>query len=291
MSTHEELQAMWEEEAAAAAKGDDTQATPAEETPPEQTASTESEPQASAPEQTSTDTPAVDPTEELRSHIAQLQDRLRKTEGHIGGLTSELKRTKDALAAGTAAAQQTQGEAPTSTQMQTAAKTPEAWEKLKADFPEWAEGIEAYMATRQPGAQAAGITPEQMQERLQQQEATLRAEMATRVNEMFVETRHEGWKDTVKTPEFAAWAQVQSPEIKALAASDNPADAVRMLDLYKKSTETPATSIATDRQSRLAASATPRGEKVAPRKGVADMTPEELWDYEANRRAKANQSN
>lgn len=276
-----ELQAMWDEEAAATAK-ETPEATPAVETPPEPEAVAEEVP-AETPAEVPPETP-VDPNEELRATVAQLQDRLRKTEGHIGGLTSELKRTKEAMAAGTAAAQSTNGEAPTSTQMQTASKNPAAWDKLKNDFPEWAEGVEAYMATRQA---PQGLTPEQVQERLQQQEAALRAEMAAQLNELRVETRHEGWKETVNSAEFFAWAKAQSPDIQALAASDSPSDAIRMLDLYKSAKAKPVADVAQERKSRLTASATPRGDNTTPRKSVDDMTPRELWEFEAKRRAAA----
>lgn len=279
MSTQEELQAMWEQEAAVAAATE----TPAEETPPP-----ESEAAPAPAEQPDLEpAPQPDPVqqalEELRATNAQLQERLRRTEGHIGGLTSELKRTKESLSAGQAAAQQA-STAPTSNQMQSASKNPEAWERLKEDFPEWADGVEAFMSSRLTGLQPGGQNPEQVQQLLQQQEAALRSDMHRQMAELQVETRHEGWKETVRMPEFSNWVMQQAPEIQSLAMSDAPRDAIRMLDLFAAAKAKPATAVTQDRKSRLAASATPRGDSAPVRKSLDGMSPQELWDFEAKRR-------
>lgn len=280
MSTPQELQAMWDQEAAAAT------ANPAEDTPPPETdaAAAPTEPAVQPePEPAPQPDPVQQALEELRATNAQLQERLRRTEGHIGGLTSELKRTKEALSAGQAAAQQT-NDAPSNAQMQTASKNPEAWERLKEDFPEWADGVEAFMSSRLTGLQPGGQSPEQVQQLLQQQEAALRADMQRQMAELQVETRHEGWKETVRSPEFSTWVMQQAPEIQALATSDAPRDAIRMLDLFNAAKAKPATAVTQDRKSRLAASATPRGDGVPVRKSLDTMSPQELWDYEAKRR-------
>lgn len=279
MSTQEELQAMWEQEAAAAAANE----APAEETPPPEPEAAPEPAKQPEPEPEPQPDPIQQALEELRATNAQLQERLRRTEGHIGGLTSELKRTKEALSAGQAAAQQAT-EAPTSAQMQTASKNPEAWERLKEDFPEWADGVEAFMSSRLTGLQPGGQSPEQVQQLLQQQEAALRADMQRQMAELQVETRHEGWKETVRTPEFSTWVMQQAPEIQALATSDSPRDAIRMLDLFSAAKAKPAAAVTQDRKSRLAASATPRGDNVPVRKSLDDMSPQELWDFEAKRR-------
>ena len=273
MATQQELQALWEEEAKKPEEA------PAAETPPPAPEVTEPEP---------VEEVAIDPVQqaldELRATNTQLQERLRKTEGHIGGLTSELKRTKEQLSAGQAAAQ-VATEAPTSTQMAAAAKNPESWDRLKSDFPEWAEGVDAFVSSRLAGIQTGGSDPAQMQQLLQQQEAALRADFTRQLAEVQIESRHEGWKDIVQAPEFGAWVNAQTPEIKALAASDSPRDAVRMLDLYSASRAKPATDITQDRKSRLAASATPKGDAVPARKSLDTMSPQELWEYEAKKRA------
>lgn len=285
----EQLQAAWNEEAAARAapKGD---APPAEETP----LATEQAPEEPAPEQqqaTTEQTPeAPDPAkrvEELATLNAQLQERLRRVEGHIGGLTSELKRTKDQLTAGHAVAQAVT-DAPTTSQMAEAAN-PEAWQRLKDDFPEWAAGVEAYMNARVAGIKPSQEAPstEQFQQSLQQQEAALRADFNRQLAEMQVEVRHEGWKQTVATPEFNAWYAKQNDEVRGLAGSDKPKDAVRLLDLYNSAKTNSVEAIANDRRTRLAASATPKGSAAPTRKSEEGMTAKEYWEYLARQRGAA----
>jgi hypothetical protein len=55
-----------------------------------------------------------------------------------------------------------------------------------------------------------------------------------------VSQSHPGWKEAVRLPEFRQWLEAQPSEIRRLAASDKPADAVRLLDEYKARTATGA---------------------------------------------------
>jgi len=51
-----------------------------------------------------------------------------------------------------------------------------------------------------------------------------------------VERAHPGWKQTVTSPQFAAWLQGQPNEIKKLGESPWAVDAIKMIDLYKADT-------------------------------------------------------
>jgi S1-C subfamily serine protease len=54
--------------------------------------------------------------------------------------------------------------------------------------------------------------------------------------EQEVEAAHPGWKSLVRTAGFQQWLRVQADPVRALARSEEPADAIRLLDLYKAGT-------------------------------------------------------
>lgn len=276
-----ELAASAETDAASTAKPADAAATPV-----------------AAPAPTPAPTPApstaADPYEGLHPAIrkqlddqAAMMDRLRKTEGHIGGLTSELKRTKDELAAAKAAALQVR-EAPTAAAVAAAQKSTEKWDALKTDFPEWAEALEERLGgNAQPDLD--GLRS-QIQDELTANLAPkirneLKAELAAETEGRLVGIAHRGWRSTVNTPEFAAWLNVASPEVKALADSSVAEDAIDLLDRFKAQVaqQPDPRKIAESRKARLAEAATvARGASATnPVKSTADMSAEELWDFYA----------
>lgn len=55
-----------------------------------------------------------------------------------------------------------------------------------------------------------------------------------------LETAFPGWKEDVKTPDFAAWRKTQGPEVEQLAASDKHADAAKLLRMFYARTKTEA---------------------------------------------------
>jgi hypothetical protein len=59
-----------------------------------------------------------------------------------------------------------------------------------------------------------------------------------------------------------------------------------MLDLYHQAKAKPAAEIKQERGARLAAAATTRPGQTPPPRTVDDMSPEELWNYEAAKREK-----
>ena len=95
-----------------------------------------------------------------------------------------------------------------------------------------------------------------------------------------------GWLDEVKTPQFAVWLQAQPNHVRALAASPHVGDAARMLKLYEQTQGAGgAQQILEQRRQRLAAAvAPPRAAKAPALKGPEQMSPAELWDYEARLR-------
>jgi hypothetical protein len=57
-----------------------------------------------------------------------------------------------------------------------------------------------------------------------------------------------------------------------------------MLDLFNASKSVSATEIKQERGARLAAAATTRTGQTPPPKTLGDMSPTELWNYEAKKR-------
>jgi hypothetical protein len=217
--------------------------------------------------------------DELSQANAQLLHHVKTTEGRVAAMQREAQQARQA------ATQVAPQDAPTQNAIATAAKNPEKWEQLKQDFPEWAGAMEEYVASKLGGAQAQNmLTPEQVANFVQQQALQTRAEMGRLLEEARIEGKYEDWRNTINTTEFAQWFAVQSPETRALADSTAAKDAIKMLDLFSAAKTVSASEIKQERGARLAAAATTRPGQTPPRKTLADMSPEELWNYEAKKR-------
>lgn len=211
----------------------------------------------------------------MEAIVQQLQSRLRNAEGHIGGLSSQLKQKLEAAQA----VRDAGGEAPTAAQIKQAQADPEAFKALERDYPEFAAAL-APAVDAKVEARVSEIRKEiealrQVAEQRSQGPDPVEMVQRTRA-ELLVEVRHPGWQETVKRPEFRGWLGSQSREVQMLAASPEPADAVRLLDLFQDSRKTTTAN----RQQRLsAAAALPTGRSPVRAKSVDQMTPEEYWAY------------
>lgn len=199
----------------------------------------------------------------------QLLTRLRNAEGHIGGLSSQLKAQIEAAKA----VQATGGDAPTAKEIRDAQGNPEALKKLSADYPEFAQAIA-------PSFDAVNQRVAALEARLQQP-AQSAPDVTQEINklraELTVEARHQGWQQEVRKPEFQGWLTKSPREVQMLAASAEPADAVRLLDLWKESRKPPVTQQA---KGISAAAALPAGRASAVRqKPIEQMTEQEYWAY------------
>lgn len=199
--------------------------------------------------------------------------RLRNIEGHIGGLNSKLE---SALTTANAAAKDKGGEeaAPSKAQVQEALSDPEAWKRLKEDFPDWAGPVEKeFAALRSEIAKASKPATVDV--------SGLKKEVAGEVNSAiakgldtaeeraFVRLKYPDWRDTVKSPEFKAWFETQPDDVKALAASDSGNDAVKMLDAFKTNREQ-SEDARKRKQKRLEGNLTPMGSGAPPDTGISD---------------------
>lgn len=258
----------------------------------EETPSTEAAPAVEA-------TPAeADPLDaRFAAYDAKNNERLRKLEGHIGGLKSQLQQAlntaKDVKAGGK--------DAPTGDQITAAPIGSAKWAKLKEEFPEWGEAIEEVLATRTPAPKA--------------DTTDIRRELATEIQTRTTEARdearqlarldikHEGWEQTVVSPEFETWGFANGPneaersqfkeltrtapdkaaalqhdfakkypqwwaERGALMDSTNASDAIKLLDAFKEhqATAAQAAAVKQGKTNRLAGAAPLKGAAVgAPR--------------------------
>jgi len=210
----------------------------------------------------------------LELGLQQQSHRLRQAEGHIGGLNSQIRQQLQVAQRVT----ETGGAAPTAQQIADAQKSPQALARLKDDYPEFGSAVEdalnAQMA--QIEQRLKGFAPQQ-----QQPEPGPRALNESDIErlraELQVEVRHSDWKSTVREPVFVGWLSRQAPEVQLLAGSDNPRDAIRLLDIYSD-----ARSTTTQRTQRLAsAAAMPNGRQArgTQQKPVDEMTDQEYWRY------------
>jgi hypothetical protein len=219
--------------------------------------------------------------DQLAEANAQLLHHVKTTEGRVAAMQREAQQAR--------AAQQLVApqDAPTQGSIATAAKNPEKWEQLKQDFPEWASAMEEYVGSKMGNAGTGqGLTSEQVTGYVQQQVAETRAEMSKLIEEARIEGKHDNWRQTINTTEFAQWYAVQNPDTRALADSPLGRDAIRMLDMYQEAKKVSAVGIRQERNSRLAAAATTRTGQSPPPRTLGDLTPEELWNHEAAQREK-----
>lgn len=278
----DELQELWDQEAAKLDASDETLADemyaaapdePPLEEEPQAESQQEEDPFGTLPDAVRAKLAQID---QLAESNAQLLQHVKSAEGRVAAMQRELQVAK--------VAQQSVSpqEAPTQRQINAASNNPEKWEELRSDFPEWSDAIEEFVTAKLGSAQA--IDPRAIEDYVGQQVAQTKAEMSRAIEEARIEGKYEDWRETVNTTEFAQWFTVQSADVQALAESAAARDAIRMLDLYHQTKSRSASDIKQEREARLAAAATTRPGQTRPPKTVDDMSTEELWNYEARRR-------
>lgn len=279
--TAEQAQAIWNDEAAKRTPGykspeqtatDDVLGTG----PVEDQDKTAAEPAADA---TGAQPAAAKPAPEdpVTKRFDAMEQQLKRAEGRIAEMQSAAaKAAKQAAAAG--------DKAPTQAAQTAALKSPEKWEALRKEFPEWGDATEEFLRANLVQPVPAGLSEEAVADRVDQ---ALKAREIARV-----ERKHQGWLDTVKTAEFLAWKDKQSDAVKALGASDFAEDAIDMLDQFAKSRLPTKTEVQAQRTTRLAAAAaTPRVNR--PTQTARDdneLSPQEIWAQESERRRQAKQA-
>ena len=279
----EEVQNLWDEEASKLGADGDTSASDSLAAAPETPQDLDLEQAQIEPEQP--EDPLAGLSLTVRAKLAQIDDlaqanaqllhHVKTTEGRVAAMQREAQQARQAA----------MQEAPTQTAISSAAKNPEKWEQLKQDFPEWAGAMEEYVASKigMPSQQQS-LSPEAVAQFVQQEVANTKAEMGRLMEEARIEGKYENWRETINTTEFAQWFTVQNPQTRALADSPAAKDAIKMLDLFSTAQTRSAGDIKQERGARLAAAATTRTGQTPPPKTLGDMSPAELWNYEAKKR-------
>lgn len=212
----------------------------------------------------------------MEAIISQLSGRLRNAEGHIGGLNSQVKSQIEAARKVEAAGAQ----APTAGEIQAAQASPQALAELERDYPEFAKAMKPAIDTAiaQRMAEFERRIPQGGQPTQQAMpDVVTKQEIETFKAELRVESKHPGWQEKVAGAEFVGWLNSAPRELKMLAGSNDPGDAIRLLDVFESSKQTQP-SKTTQRLS--SAAAMPTGQRSAVRtKSVDDMTPQEYWRY------------
>ncbi len=214
------------------------------------------------PEQKPESTTPAEPTESEALKLAKTLDgRFRNLTGDFNKFAARLdelatKLTPSVAAAATAAAKAEGADTPTQQQVTAALKDGAKMAALREEFPDWADAINEAVAEN------ATAIEERIMQRMPKAEA---ADTANVVNEvvalkhLFIEMKHSSWTDTVKTPEFSEWLDAQPDDVRKLAESESPKDAISLLDKFNDAQTAKASQTQKpDPKTRLTAAAVPR---------------------------------
>lgn len=216
---------------------------------------------------------------EKASLLDQVEARLKQAERRIGSVTNELHEANK-----TAAALKKQAEdAPTEEEIKAAAESDAEWEGLKEAYPEWAGILEKKLALE------ANKTKKQLKEveDLKNELATIKEksggqsgpsidEIRADIRKDLVSQRYPKWEEDVKSQNFGVWIKTQDEETIKKCNSDNPFDAIEVLDKFHNKTtgkNKSAAEIEADRKQRLKNSEVQSNGRVRqPAKKDDDMT-------------------
>ena len=144
----------------------------------------------------------------VRTHLETISNRL----GKVDKLEQDLKTTAGRVAAMQSAATAVRkdgGQAPSQQQIQEASGSLEKWKTLLESFPDFKEGLEERF-----GAIDAALKQHKPfdQEGFTGAIHTLVTNSTRELREFAkLDSKHDGWEDTINTPQFAEWAFAQGP--------------------------------------------------------------------------------
>ena len=228
---------------------------------------------------------APDPMAEVLGRIdagfKAFESRLKPLEGRVGQLQS-LNDQFAELKKATATAAQSGAPVPTQTQQADATKSGAKWEKLKEEFPEWAEAVEERFgrtaATQSPVDEESirakvredfnkDLATREAEIRKQAQEEAQKAALVAMRSAMgnIVKTKYPDWVETTRSDDFKKWQSAQPDEVKRLAFSEDASDAIALLDKFHEAKRKDKES-----QRRLAGATTPKGVPVTAASGLSE---------------------
>ena len=179
--------------------------------------------------------------EELKKQNEALQHRIASDDGRVSALQRKINELESA--------QKPQED------LKEAIQNPEKWAEVKEDYPELADGLETFVKS-------------QIEERLKKVEE-ISAKVGTFEQKAIQEDRqreleklaqvHPDWHEIAQSSEFKGWVSAQPEKVRALADSDDAADAAFLLDTYKATrpkedaNQSQAEKLAAQRKKQLAA--------------------------------------
>lgn len=151
----------------------------------------------------------------------KLQHRIDSDEGRVNAYQVKAEAAQkqlDDLTAGTT-------EKPSKEEVADAISSGPKLEAFREDYPEVAEAIELML---EKGFEKQNKKIDEVVEPI----LTDKAESALEDAKTQMDTDYPGWRETVKTPEFATWLQDQPEAVQSLAESDAVADASDLVGYY-----------------------------------------------------------
>lgn len=215
---------------------------------------------------------------EQTQQIPQLIQSVNTANGRVAAMQREMDVARNAAKA--------VGNGPSAAQIAAAAASTDKWDSLKDDFPDWAQATEQYVKAQLAGVKPQGpaFDPNQVEALITERLGKAREEALAAIEEAKVEGKHENWRETINTPEFAGWLNAQPDAVKQLAQSPKGRDAIKLLDTYATAQAKPADAVAQERTAKLAAAVTAKpgaAATTANARTVEQMSAKELWNYEA----------
>jgi tryptophanyl-tRNA synthetase len=217
--------------------------------------------------------------EDQASHVELTREVARRFNHLYGRPVDFAERVAAALAklGKEAAAFTGAGAAPTAKAIDKAAASPEKWEALKKDFPDWAEGVESYVSARIPSApQQQAFDPSEIRQQITTEFEGKRQEDAMDVVALF----DPKWRDKAGSTEFKTWLDAQPPEYRQRALSTwKPSEILSTVRAFDAAHKQPAPAKPAPNP-RLRGATIPSGtSRVNLTKPVDEMTPQEYWAY------------
>lgn len=171
--------------------------------------------------------------------LDSIAQRLKSVEGRTGAALEGVHALKTALDTAKAVTK-AGGEAPTQEQIAAAATNDAEWEKLKEDFPDWAEGTDKRIDRRieerlsklnlPPAVDVAGIKTD-LTGTLQEIVTRATSEAKAEARELAkIDRKHEDWENVISSKEFTDWSFSGGPTAQEQAQyfalrEQNPAQA------------------------------------------------------------------
>jgi len=211
------------------------------------------------------ESPPDDPLARISASLEALHKRVDQVDGNTRATSGRVSALQSAIEKGNAASVRAGTDAPSGEQIAQALHDPDAFKQLKEDFPDFAGPVEREFAAIRADLAKLSKPAEQQQVNVEEIEQRATQKALRTFREETVEDAHPGWRESVKSKEFKDWLPKQSEDVKALAASDRPRDAIKLLNVYAEHYRKAARN-----QRRLEAAVSPKGAAPVTKSGISD---------------------